>query len=240
MAKERWNKVLVLCRGLENDHFPLHYIAPTHLKVGDMVECETRKGPIFGEIKEILAEDAYHTKENKAIKLVNKEEMSMYNNMFHTVKILRRDNGKGMLIHTSEQFLVGDLVVYQTDKANEEVEKYTTKFEQVLCEQSLRVCQNWHVGVVAEFYPAGTQVQGNVAKYAFVVSKLSTDLVFKDMSTADRAAELKMQLDARRKTFEQEQIYEMLAQSDPAAKVLWEQFKSLSMAPASNLGDDKK
>ena len=224
-----WNLVLIACSTNSGRTIDLHYIVQADLIVGDLVLCESIKGPLQGKIVSVEKRNVKHSDTHKKVKKLDPEEVeqgeeenNMLQSIFKVVKVQHNSSSRENYVYTSLDVVPGDIVVYQ---ANQE-RSFNPNTKNPCVEESFRLSVNWHVGIVKEIYSPGS---GNkhVNPDAFIVQKITAEQYFSDLATKDRVIAIKNKLDAKRKEFEQMQVYEMLAAADPSAKALLDEFKQL-------------
>ena len=224
-----WNRVIISCSKDNGRTINLHYIVQADLIVGDRVICESVKGPLQGKIVSIEKRNVKHSDTHKKVKKVDpkeieqgEEENNMLQSIFKVVKVQHNSCSRENYVYTSLNVVPGDIVVYQ---ANQE-RSFNPNIEDPHVKESFSLSVNWHVGIVKEVYSPNS-CKKQVKPDAFIVQKINTEQYFSDLATKDRAISIKNKLDAKRKEFEQMQIYEMLAAADPSAKALLDEFKQL-------------
>ena len=224
-----WNRVLIACSTNSGRTIDLHYIVQADLIVGDLVLCESIKGPLQGKIISVEKCNVKHSDKHKKVKKLDPEEVeqgeeenNMLQSIFKVVKVQHNSSSRENYVYTSLDVVPGDIVVYQ---ANQE-RSFNPNIEDPNIEGSFRLSVNWHVGIVKEIYSPNS-CKKPVNHDAFIVQKINTEQYFRDLATKERAISIKNKLDAKRKEFEQMQIYEMLAAADPSAKALLDEFKQL-------------
>ena len=224
-----WNRVLIACSTNSGRTINLRYIVQADLIVGDLVICESIKGPLQGKIVSVEKCNVTHSDNHKKVKKLDpekveqlEEENNMLQSIFKVVKVQHNSSSRENYVYISLNVVPGDIVVYQ---ANQE-RSFNPNIEDPHIKESFRLSVNWHVGIVKEVYSPNS-CKKQVNPDAFIVQKINTEQYFSDLSTKDRAISIKNKLDAKRKEFEQMQIYEMLAAADPSAKALLDEFKQL-------------
>jgi hypothetical protein len=183
--------------------------ADTSYTVGDKVKCLVVSGQYetWCTILEIVQANVKLRKDIVrtigTAEKISKEDKSMVDEIFVTVIVESR--GYKTRVRATESFPIETLVAYEgTDN-------------------------NLHVGSVVQCIPAGTVYdnQRGVQVGGFVACVVITDILSRCKGLEANYTTTMSQLKARKKLFEEQAIWEMLAEKDPVAKELFETLKKL-------------
>lgn len=213
----RWNKVIVRPFNREDraNGTPLYYIAAAELEIGDVVEIETCNGWYKGKITDIVDCNVKHGRFNKKIKKANQEAKNMkkmvLDKFFTKVEVKRANSTQKEIILIPNDMTaahVGDTIVYKSgDPKVMTINPYSL-------ENACNLAVDCHVGTITDF-----QSTRNHTGYA--IGAVSFLGVQGWLSKVQQAELIMLQLEEKRKAFEQEGIYRALAENDPeAAKLL--------------------
>jgi hypothetical protein len=193
-----WNKVKASIH-YKSGWYQAYLLADSSLKVGDKARCLVLSGYEANcEIRQIVQKDVDMT--NRYAKTIGEpkleEDIKMVDQLFVTV-VVKTNSGFIVRCKALCTFGLGTQVVYEGDDGD------------------------LHVGTVLHCTPAGELIEGTQYKQAsFIAQVVDTTNIDICKDKLKDYNDTMAQLKARKKQFEENEIYEMLAQKDPKAREL--------------------
>ena len=202
----------------------LNYIVDASIGVGDRVNCQFKQAWREGVVLSIGSSNVKQLDTHKKVELIDRkdqltdytstnqeEEIVMVNKLFAVVKV-RHENGYVNFVKVPDKscdIVLDSLIIYALDKT------FTTN----------RHVSKYHIGVAVEVYPAGTPFNDCITGWFIgYVPKHDLDGYIRMEKEYNK---LYTQLEARRKAFEKEAIYLVLAEKDPIAKEILDDINKL-------------
>lgn len=200
-----WQKIRV--------HVPnccLSYFSELPVSEGDKVVVETKYGLLIGTVTEVLEtihENPFsksskysakkHVLEN-ATKKIYREEPIMFG--CKTVEVKHISSNRKGVFYTDLDLKVGDHVVYESDSENG---------------------KSMHVGTVINIDPDVLTAKN------FIVDAIDLTAYNDRMERMKRASKLRLQLDAKKKQYEDMEILRLIANHDEEAAKMLEEYSKL-------------
>lgn len=188
----------------------LCYYSELPVEIGDKVVVETRYGPVIGEVTtviETIHENPFnksskysakkHVLEN-ATKKVYKEEPIMFG--CKTVEVKHISSNRKNVFYTDLNLKVGDHVVYESDHENG---------------------KSMHVGIVTDVDPDVVTAKN------FIVDAIDLTAYNDRMERMKKASKIRLQLEAKKKQYEDMEILRLIAQHDEDAKQMLAEYSAL-------------
>lgn len=210
----KYNKVLIITtRPGGTKPVPLNYIAEASFVVGDKVMCETSKDWRPGYISRIVTTDVYHLDCHKKVIAADKYD--------------KEKDGNKMKKVSSELF---GLVLVESAKGSLCVCKSAYKINEGIVVAYEGTDNNLHVGTVVNSVGPGEimeVIQSARVSDGFVADTIDTDRLDVCKVKENKYTALKAKLALRKKRFEEDAIWQMLAEKDEEAARLLEEMKGL-------------
>lgn len=216
---KKWNKVYIKCTTDKGKTCTLNYIVSADFAIGEHVVCETVKGTMEGIITQLMETDVKHMSTHKKVDRLKSEDTTMLNQIFTMVKIQRNNNDTIDYCFTDlEDLTEGAFVVYTTGKGTFRTIDTNNHHPSNLVIEAI------HVGMIIEICATPHKISSG----SFAFSYVNMSELYNHIDKAKNAMDIKGRLDARKKAFEQHRVYELLAQSDPEARVLLDSLNALN------------
>lgn len=201
-----WNKVCVMIVSANGHKTPLHFIVNADIHIGDAVICHTRKGIKEGTVVSLVQADVHHTETNCQVDKAKsqKEQNSMKMNELFPVAVVENRRGYKTLCKMLIPLPVDTEVVYEGDDE----------------------CK--HVGVIRKTFPVCAEInKKNMQIGGFVVTLVEDTGINEAKRKEEQYRDLQVELESRKRVFEQRSIYELLAEKDPRAHEILDSMDNL-------------